>query len=64
MGSIPIVKNTTLVPIYLVVSDLTKLSVDILDNLNLHIKNMSFSMELLMMKYWQNKIFSYINSIN
>lgn len=66
MGSIPIVKNTTLSPIYsestvLVVSDLTKLTVDILENPSSYIKNMNFSKEIVMMKTWQNKINSFKN---
>lgn len=61
LGSIPIVINSTLYPIYkettsLVLGDFKHLTSDMLNQPELYIKNMNFSNKILMMKTWIKKI--------
>ena len=64
MGSIPVVENSTLFPIFsesttLILSSLNNLTVDILNNPRKHVKNMGFSKKVLYMETWINRIKSF-----
>ena len=61
MGSIPVVKNSTLFPIFkesttLVLPDYIYLTQYIMDNPDLFIENMNFSKNILLMDTWIQKI--------
>lgn len=61
MGSVPVVENSTLYPIYkqatvLVLNDFKSLSQNMLDNPDLFIKNMNFSRDILMAETWLRKL--------
>ena len=64
MGSIPVVENSTLYPIFiqsttLILSSFKDLTVDILSNPKSFIKNMEFSKKILLMQTWINQIENY-----
>lgn len=61
MGSIPIVENSTLFPIFkktttLIVSDFKQVSMHMLENPHLYISDMNFSKGILFFSYWVEKI--------
>lgn len=64
MGSIPVVENSTLFPLYrnstvLVLDDLKYLTLPMLRNPMLYISNMNISRSIIMLKTWADKIQSF-----